>query len=136
MNRKRIIYVIVPLLILIPLVALATDYDWTGGTEGDFDVYTNWSSDTECGVPQDCYPRTCNDDATIEIAGGDVTVDMSTETIDDLKLISGEDSTLTLDGEGTQKTLTCDSLMIDLTAGYSGDVVLIEKGIIKTEACP
>ena len=134
MKRKRLIRSMTFVLAVIPLIALANGYDWIGPS-GDFDVYTNWTSDTECVVPADCYPRSCNDDATIVIEAGR-TVYLSTQTIDDLTLAPwGEEVDVTLDAQGTQQTLTCDTLTIDMSSlGHS--LVLTGKGIIKTQACP
>ncbi len=134
MSRKRIMCLIVPLLILIPVVALAVGFDWTAQQPGNFNDENNWEPDSFVCYP-DCYPQTCNDDATIEGTYGLLTtVYMSTETIDDLTLAPmGEFADVTLDGQGSKTTLTCDSLLI---GGTGGEVWLRGKGIIKTEACP
>ncbi len=129
MSRKRITYLIVPLLVLIPVVALAIDFDWTAQKPGDFDDENNWTPDSPFCGSLGCYPHTCNDDATIE---GPATVYMSTETIDDLTLAPTPYFFVTFDGEGSEETLTCDSLTIT----GEGTVFLTNKAIIKTKACP
>ena len=136
MNRRRMIRSMTFVLAVIPLIALATSFDWNGRS-GAFNDYTKWTPRTvACVIPEDCYPRSCNDDA-IMVIDALATVTISTQTIDDLTLIpegSGLDVTTLDGGGGAPQTLTCDTLTIDMTGNRT--LFLQNNAIIKTAACP
>jgi hypothetical protein len=104
------------------VVALGASFTWTGnGGDDDWDTCGNWDA-CEALVQ---YPGDCNADATIS---GTYTVDLITESIDDLT-ISG---TVTFgDANGNDPFLSADSLTI--VGGAS--VTIGEGATITTSDC-
>lgn len=99
-------------------VAMLASFTWTGGS-GDPDYWNeaaNWS-----GAGGACfYPCTSADDATFSGYFGFAYFDAS-RTIDDLTVDDGGGSYF--DGDGTARTLTCDTVVISGdTSGDTGGV--------------
>ena len=113
--------------VVFTTAAVGALYTWTGADPGT----DTWRSDQNwttliCGIGVPCYPNTVNDDATIPVGTPPWTVDLTTETIDDLRIEESVD----FGAADADPILNVDSLTI---VGGAGPVTVTISGGAKIQ---
>lgn len=107
---------------------LRVSYTWNGNVDsGDWDNGDNWE-----GLDNG-YPDDSGDDATLQgfgYIGPEIDLN-SSWTIDDLTLDASGAYGIVVDGEGSERTLDCDTLVIGGPSGQNGARV-VNGGAVET----